>query len=392
MKSSIRVLVGSTAAAVVVALATPAYAGSTWGGPQQLSSTTGRAIQISDYGAVAAWIATAATDGAGPVRAARYRSTAKGWSKPATIPGTAGVTGLQISADGNYALMQVPGIGYQLAQRSGTTWGAAQTLIAGTEVAGAQISRDSRVVVWVDWTGSQSTPVVIPGAVKSMMRADDGTWSAPVVVGNVLPGPASEYRTPLALSRNGSTAVWMDEASKIRSARLLGGIWQAADTVAALDPLYGGLEYLAVERDGNDVLWISSGDDYLYMSEYISGWQPAQEISSAGPNTIVTAPNARTIAFTDSDGYFQLMSRTASGWTIPVKRFMKGQTQIAAVNAAVATTQMRPGKSVLRVYQYSKGVWKAPVKLSMTAKRPALGADGKTVAWVSGGRIYTSKR
>ena len=104
-------------------------------------------------------------------------------------------------------------------------------------------------MVWVDWTGSQTTPVIIPGTVKSMLRADDGTWSAPVVVGTVLPGPASDFRTPMALSRNGSTVVWMDETSKIRSSRLLGTVWQAPDTVATLNPLYEGLEYLAVERE-----------------------------------------------------------------------------------------------------------------------------------------------
>ncbi len=390
MKSLRRLLIGSTVAVAVIAVAAPAHAGSTWGSPQQLSPSSGHAIQISDYGGVAAWIATNA--GAGPVRAARYRSTAKGWSKTVAIPGATGVSELQVSADGNYALMGVAGTGYLLAQRTGTTWGAAQTLIAGSEVAGAQMSRDARVVVWVDWTGSQTTPVIIPGTVKSMLRADDGTWSAPVGVGTVLPGPASDFRTPMALSRNGSTVVWMDETSKIRSSRLLGTVWQAPDTVATLNPLYEGLEYLAVERDGNDVLWISAGDDYLYMSEYISGWQAAQELSSAGPNTIVTAPNARTIAFTDSDGYFQLLSRTASGWTSPVKRVMRGATQIAAANAAVATTEKRPGKSVLRVYTYSKGAWKAPVKLSTKAKRPAVAPGGKTVAWVSGSRIYTSKR
>ena len=390
MKSLNRLLIGSTIAVTALAVAAPAHAGGTWGSPQQLSPSSGRAIQLSDYGGVAAWIA--AGSGAGPVRAARYRSSSKGWSKSAAIPGATGVSDLQISADGNYALMAVDGTGYLLAQRSGTTWGAAQTLIPGTQVAGAQMSRDARVVVWVDWTGSQSTPVVIPGTVKSMVRADDGTWSAPVVVGTILPGVASDFRAPLALSRNSSTVVWMDEASTIRSARMVSGVWQAPDTVASLNPLYGGLEYLAVERDGNDVLWISSGDDYLYMSEYISGWQPALEVSSAGPTTIVTAPNARTIAFTDSDGYFELMSRTAGGWSVPVKRVMKGATQIAAVNAAVATTEKRPGKSVLRVYRYAKGSWQAPVKLSTKAKRPALAPDGKTVAWVSGSRIYTSKR
>ena len=390
MKSLRRALIGSVVVVTVVAVAAPAYAGNTWGGPQQVSPSTGHAIQLSDYGGVAAWIA--GSTGAGPVRAARYRSGAKAWSKGAVIPGAPQVSGLQLSADGTYALLDVEATGYLFAQRSGSSWGTAQTLIAGTQVAGGQMSRDARVVVWVDWTGSQTTPVVIPGTVKSMVRADDGTWSAPVVVGTVLPGPASEFRTPVALSRNGSTVVWLDETSTIRSARLLSGVWQAPEAVATVNPLFGGLEHLAVERDGNDVVWIASGDDYLYMSEYISGWQAAQELSSAGPTTIVTAPNTRTIAFTDSDGYFQVLSRTSSGWATPVKRVIRGATRIAAANAAVATTEKRPGKSVLRVYTYNRGVWKAPVKLSTKATRPAVAADAKTVAWVSRGRIYTSKR
>ena len=147
-----------------------------------------------------------------------------------------------------------------------------------------------------------------------------------------------------------------------------------------------------MERDGNDVLWISAGDDYLYMSEYISGRQGGQELSSAGPNTIVTAPER-------PDHRVHRLTATSSCCRAPPPgghRRSNGDAwgdQIAAANAAVATTEKRrPGKSVLRVYTYQQRCLEGPVKLSTKAKRPAVAPGGKTVAWVSGSRIYTSKR
>lgn len=383
--------VGAAVVGLVSAFATPVYAGSTWGAPQVVSASAGRSIQLSDYGGVAVWIAAASAQGTGPVRTSRYRPTGS-WSMPKTIPGAAGVSSVQLSADGNTALMQVEGTGYLWAQRTGTVWGAAQTLIPGAQVAGGQMSRDARAVAWVDWAGSQTTPLIIPGTLKSMVRRDDGTWSAPVTVGTVLPGAASQSRAPLALSRNGSTVVWLDETSELQSARLLSGVWQPSVAIAQINPTTVGLTHLAVERDGNDVVWMVSGGASINFSEYVSGWQPAQQLSTAASTVISTAPNTRTIAFVDTAGYFNLLVRTSTGWATTAKRLLGGAARVTSVNSAAAFTHKRPGRSVLRSYVLSRGQWLGPVKLSSKAKRPAFAADGNTLAWVSGGRILAVKR
>ncbi len=373
-----RFLVGAVVVGVICGVVTPARAGSTWGPSQIVSPTTGTSIQLSEYGDGAAWITTS-----GAVRTSRYLPSGAGWTTPKAIPTTTGAKALRLSANGSTALVEVPGSGLLLAQRTGAAWNSPITLVSGAQLTGAQMSRDARVVTWVDWSG-------ITAKVRSIVRAEDGTWSAPVTVGTVLAGPASQARTPMVLSRNGSTVVWLDETAKLHSARLLSGVWQAPDTIAQLSP--AGLEQLAVERDGNDVVWMVAGDDTLYFSEYEAGWQPAEVLTAADPSVVAVAPNARAVGFVDEAGYFDLMSRTATGWTTAFHRKLAGKVQIAAANSAVATTQKRNGRSVLRVYALSKGKWQPAVKLSAKAKRPALSSDGNTVAWVSGKRIYAAKR
>jgi hypothetical protein len=302
------------------------------------------------------------------------------------------VSSVQLSADGNAVLMEVVGTGYLWAQRTGNVWGTAQTLIAGAQVAGAQMSRDARVVAWVDWAGSATTPVIVPGALRSIVRREDGTWSSPITVGTVLPGAASQSRVPFALSRNGSTLVWLDETSNLRSARLLSSVWQPSVSIAQLNPAASGLAHLAIERDGNDVVWMLAEDNTIAFSEYIAGWQPAEQLTAGASAAIATAPNARTIVFVDTAGYFNLLFRTSTGWTTSAKRLLRGAARVTAVNSAAAYTQKRPGKSVLRSYVLSRGQWLGPVKLSSKAKQPSLAADGNTLAWVSGGRILAVKR
>ncbi len=295
---------------------------------------------------------------------------------------TTGVRAVHLSANGASALIDVPGTGLLLAQRTGFVWNSPQTLVSGAQLTGAQMSRDARVVTWVDWSG-------ITAKVRSVVQAEDGTWSAPVTLGTVLPGPVSRHRPPTVLSRNGSAVVWLDETAELHSARLLGGVWPAPDTIAQLSP--AGLEQLAVERDGNDVVWMVAGDDTLYFCKIEAGWKPAEVLTSADPSVVAVAPNARVIGFIDEAGYFDLMSRTATGWATAVHRRLVGKVQIAAANSAVATTQKRNGRSVLRVYALSRGLWQPAVKLSSKAKRPAISSDGNTVAWVSGTRISAKR-
>lgn len=98
MRTSVRLFIGVAAGALVAGAVAPAQAGTTWGSPQEVSSKLGRAISLSNDGTVAAWIRTNRMTGSGPVRTSYFKSAKKGWTSSAPIPGTAGVTALQVSS------------------------------------------------------------------------------------------------------------------------------------------------------------------------------------------------------------------------------------------------------------------------------------------------------
>lgn len=398
MKTQTRVLAGLGAAGMLITIVAPAQAGTKWGGPQEVSSKLGRSIGVSDDGRVAAWIRTNKSDGSGPVRTSWYKSTKKGWLPSAPIPGTAMITGLQLSTDGNFAFAEAPGTGYLLAQRTTqNTWGAAQTIVTGAQLDYGQASSDTSTIVWVDWAGATDYPVAVPGSVKAQTRKPDGTWNAPVEIGKInYDFYYGYYETdPIALSADGSTLAWFDETYALKvSTKQADGTWGAPVLVKqyASDP---SVTTLRLSANGSSLIWAQAGEEGIVITSRAgTGWTPLGYVTTDETTRADISPDGLTVAYgTDAN---QLITRRWNGtaWGKPVVVGSASNPGIALKNKTLAWSSSVYSGSTVRVSIYKKGKWQPTTKVTSAGQSPALNTSGTTLVWgsTSNKRIYSVKR
>lgn len=390
-----RLFIGVAATALLAGAVAPAQAGTTWGSPQEVSSKLGRAIALSSDGTVAAWIRTNRPTGSGPVRTSYYKSAKKGWLPSAPINGSAGVTALQLSSDGKTAFMQTPGTGLQMATRSsGNTWGAAATVVTGTQLDSAGMSADANTLVWVDWAGSSGYPDYLPGKVYAQSRAAGGAWGLPVELGKMSYEVQYNSIVPLAMSSDGSTVAWVDEtfALKIQK-KNADGTWAAPVLVKqyAEDP---GLTALQLNATGTTLIWTSYvTEGVLYTSLVGAAWSPVNYVTSDEVETAAVAPNGTFVVYNDSDGNVALRTWDGTKWAKAKVIGGASQAVFAVVNKTIAWTNSSNGSS-LWVSIYAKGKWQKSTKRATASQSPALTPNGKTLAWgaTSSKKTYSSKR
>ncbi|HQR80460.1 MAG TPA: hypothetical protein PLT68_09600 [Actinomycetota bacterium] len=380
----------------MVAIAPTAQAGTTWGGPQEVSSKFGSALVVSDGGRVAAWVRTnkTSTSATGPVRTSWYRGKKKGWTPSAPIPGASESSRVQLSANGNLALIEADGAGYLLAARStGNTWSAAQSIVTGTKLTDGAMSADASIVVWVEWPTSDEYPPPA-GVLKSRIRNADGTWAPVTTVGSV--EQYSRYGNPaLALSRDGSTLMWADQAHALVAAtRNADGSWSAPVLVKQYpdDP---DLESLKLSADGSRAIWVRSGyDGILTATRSGAVWSPVSNVTVDETAAAALAPNGSFVAWANSDG--QMLVSKWNGTKFPKPKVLGtvSTPSIALTNKTIAWTASYYRGSQLRSVIWKKGAWTSSVRHAMTAFSPAVSYDGNTVAWATTGvkKIYSSKR
>ena len=147
------VVSAASLSAGLLALA-PAQAGATWSGPSEVSSKFGRTVVVSDGGRVAAWVRTNKTSSSasGPIRTAWYLKKKKKWTSSAPIPGASESTNVQLSNDGNAALIESGTTGYLMSVRdTKNTWLTAQSIVSGMDLGSGVMSGDAKTLVYVDW-------------------------------------------------------------------------------------------------------------------------------------------------------------------------------------------------------------------------------------------------
>jgi hypothetical protein len=397
MGTRARLLAGAATAGLIITGVTPAQAGTTWGSPQEVSSKLGRSISLSNDGRVAAWIRTNRITGTGPVRTAYFKSAKKGWTPSAPIPGTAQVTELQLSADGTWAFAEEPGTGFVMAQRSsGNTWGAASTVISGTQLDYGQMSADASTIAYVDWTGASGYPTEIPGTLKVALRATDGTWGAPVTVASIpYDYYYEDYAAPIALSADGSTLGFIDETFALRvSSRQADGTW----AVPVLVKQYPSDPYLAkmqFSSTGSTLIWSNYGaEGVLYTSRGASGWSPVGYVTTDEVTGAAITPSGKAVAYGNEDGSMTVRTWNGVKWAKPTVLGAATRPVLAVTNKTIAWTSNKYNGSALRVSIYTKGAWQKSSKRSSAAQSPAVTLDGTTLAWgaTSNKRIYSIKR
>lgn len=380
-----------------ILIAPPAQAGTKWSGPQEVTSRLGRSISLSDSGRVAAWIRTNRSSGNGPVRTSWYLSAKKGWTPSAAIPGTAQTSAMQLSADGNYALIESSGTGYLMAQRqTKNTWTTAQTVVSGTRLANGQMSRDAGTLVWVDCAGVSSYPTDVPGVVMSQTRKADGTWNPPVTVGKAS-GELLDYSiNPLALSGDGSTLVWLDETFALKAVtKTADGSWSIPALIKqyAGDPDLRGAMKLSLT--GSRLIWHLWGEEGLLTASRASGvWTPVDYVTLDEVEEVAISPNGNVVAFGNTDEQLVLRTWSGAAWTKPLVLGSASNPTIALSQKTVAWTYTDYHGSTLRASIYAKGKWQSAGKRASAAQSPALTANGRTLAWgsTSAKRIYSVTR
>lgn len=396
MRTSVRLLIGVAAGTLVAGSVVPAQAGTTWGSVQEVSSKIGRAISLSSDGTVAAWIRTNRMSGSGPVRTSYYKSPKKGWTPSSPIPGTAGVTALQISSDGNTAFIQTPGTGFQLAQRSsGNTWGAATTLISGTQLDAGVMSSDANTITWVDWTGSSGYPDYLPGKVYVQTRPAGGAWGAPVLLGKISYEVQYNDRIPLALSSDGSTIAWVDETFALKVVKKnADGTWAAPVLVKqyAEDPSVATLQFNAT---GTTLIWTSNyTEGVLYTSLTGTGWSPVGYVTTDDVSTAAVTPKGTVVVYNNTDSQVVLRTWNGTKWAKATVLGSASRAQLAVVNKTIAWVSNQYQGSTLRASVYAKGKWQPSTKRSSSAQAPSVNDNGRTLAWstTSNKRTYSVKR
>lgn len=396
-KRTMAVLTTGGLVAGMVAIAPAAQAGTTWGSPQEVSSKFGSSLVVSDGGRVAAWVRTnkTSTSATGPIRTAWYRSAKKGWTPSAPIPGASESSGVQLSADGNFALIEADGAGYLLAQRStGNTWGAAQSIVTGTALTDGAMSADASVFVWVEWPPSGDDYPGAAGILQSRIRNADGTWGAVTTVGSI--EPFSRYGNPtLALSRDGSTLLWTDGAHALVAAtRNADGSW-AAPSLVKQYPDDPDLQSLQLSADGSRAIWVRLGHDGILTANRTGAvWSPVSNVTVDETRASALAPNGSFVAWANTDRQLVVSKWNGTKWPKPKVLGTVGNPSIALTNKTIAWTSNYYSGSQLRSVIWKKGAWTSAVRHSVTGFSPAVSYDGYTVAWASTGvkKIFSSKR
>lgn len=396
MRTTTIVATGGLVAGLLT-IAPAAQAGTKWAGPQEVSSKFGTDLVVSDGGRVAAWVRTnkTSTSATGPVRTAWYKSKKKGWTPSAPIPGASESSRVQLSGNGNFALIEADGGGYLLSQRStGNTWGAPQSIVTGTAITDGAMSADASVFVWVEWPPSGDDYPGPAAALKSRVRNADGTWGAVTTVGSV--EPYSRWGNPgLALSRDGSTLMWADGAhALVASTRNPDGTWSAPVLVKQYpdDP---DLVSLQLSADGSRAVWVRSGSDGILTAGRAGGvWSAVSNVTVDETRGVALAPNGSFVAWANSDGNMVVSKWNGTKWPKPKVLGKVSSPAIALTNKTIAWTVSDYRGSQLRSVIWKKGAWTSPVRHAVTAFSPAVSYDGNTVAWAATGvkKIYSSKR
>jgi hypothetical protein len=378
----------------MIALAVPAQAGTKWSSPQQVSTKFGRDVQLSDNGKVAVWIRSNRLlgDVTGPVRSAYYVSKKKGWTKSVSVPGSTETTNLMLSSDGTYAFLENGETGYSLAKRTSTNnWATAQSLVTGVRLRSGQMSANANTVVWADfvdsWMGPGAEP---PGDLKAIVRAADGTWSAPVLLGKVSTEGAYSYQQPVvALSRDGSTVVWLDENSALNSAvKAADGSWVAGGIVKQYAG-YVGLEQVGLSANGSSVMWIrGSVDGILTSTRTSTGWTAAMNATVDETDTAALSPDGEYMFWATGDGDIQMSMRLSDRWATAKTVgtvFYGYSAQLALTNKTVAYGSIgyKNGKPTCAVSTslLKGGSWTKGKKLASSVCHPAVAYKGKTIVW-----------
>jgi len=378
-----------------VLVTAPAQAGSTWGSPQEVSSKFGKRLAVSDGGRVAVWLRTnkTSTSASGPIRASWFKNAKKGWWPSSPIPGASGSTDVQLSSNGNQALIETPGLGYQMAVRdSKAAWLTATIVASGTNLGEGVMSGDAKTVVYVDW-GPETYPQP-PGKLYYVTQNADGTWPAPTQLGTVDPD-GRYYYNDVAFSKDGSTLAWVTDTFALMGAtRNADGSWTAPTMIRqfASSP---SLEQLQLSADGSRIMWVPSGGDGILTSTR-SGtvWAPASTVTVDETNSTAMSPNGLSMAWGNSDGQMVASRWNGAKWLKPQVLGSVGTPDIALTDKTLAWTSNYYKGSSLRSMIWKGGKWQKLVKHSSTGFSPEVSYDGMTLVWSSTGnkRIYSVKR
>ncbi len=374
----------------------PAQAGSTWGSPQEVSSKFGNHIAVSDGGRVAAWVRTNKTSSSasGPIRTAWYKSAKKGWTPSAPIPGASGATGVQLSSNGNMALIEIPGTGYLMAQRdSSNTWLTAATVVSGINLGAGMMSGDGGTVVYVDWGADIYPPPV--GKLYRVSRNADGTWTLPTQVGTVDPDGRYYYNQSVVLAKNSSALVWVSDTYALMGVtRNDDGSWSAPVMIRQY-PSSPSLEELQLSADGTRLMWMTSaGDGILTTTRTGATWAPASTVTVDESYSAAMSPNGLHMAWGNTDGDMMASRWNGVKWLKPVVLGSVGTPQIALSDKTLAWTSSDYKGSSLRSVIWKSSKWQKTVKHSSTGFSPAVSYDSNTLVWSATGnkRIYSVKR
>jgi len=387
-------VIGVSAGMLVTA---PAQAGSKWGSPQEVSSKFGRALAVSDGGRVAAWIRTNKTSSysSGPIRTAWYKSAKKGWTPSAAIPGTTESTNVQLSSNGNRALVESGSTGYLMAVRdTGNTWMTAVSVVSGTNLGNGVMAGNGSSLAYIDW-GPDDYPTP-PGKVYYLSQNADGTWSAPTQIGLANPEARYGYNAELAYSKDGSTIAWVDETYALKAiTRNDDGSWSAPSLIKQ----YGSdpdLRILQLSADGSRVMWVRGDSDGILTSTRTgTTWVPASNVTVDETYSAAMSPNGVNIAWGNTDGQMVVSRYNGTKWVKPKVLGSVGYyPSIALADKTLAWTSSDSKGSSLRSVIWKGGSWQSLVKHSSTGFSPAVSYNGMTLAWASTGnkRIYSVKR
>ncbi len=387
-------VVGMSAAVLVGA---PAQAGSTWGSPQEVSSKFGRALTVSDGGRVAAWIRTNKTSwySSGPVRTAWYKSAKKGWTPSAAIPGTTESTNVQLSSNGNRALIESGTTGYLMAVRdTSNTWLTAVSVVSGTNLGNGVMSGNGTSLVYIE-RGPDAYPSP-PGKVYYVSQNADGTWPAPTQIGQANPDALYGINNELAYSKDGSTIAWVDETYALKSiTRNDDGSWSAPSLLKQ----YGSdpdLRILNLSANGTRVMWVRGDSDGILTSTRTgTTWAPASNVTVDETYSAAMSPNGVNMAWGNTDGQMLVSRYNGTKWVKPKVLGSVGYyPTITLTDKTLAWTSNESKGSALRTVIWKGGKWQSTVKHSSTGFSPAVSYDGMTLAWASTGnkRIYSVKR
>jgi len=390
------VVSAASLSAGLLALA-PAQAGATWSGPSEVSSKFGRTVVVSDGGRVAAWVRTNKTSSSasGPIRTAWYLKKKKKWTSSAPIPGASESTNVQLSNDGNAALIESGTTGYLMSVRdTKNTWLTAQSIVSGMDLGSGVMSGDAKTLGYVDW-GPDDYPTPA-GKLYFVTQNADGTWPAPTMLGTANPEGRYGYQSVLAFSKDGSTLVWVDSTyALVGTTRNPDGTWTAPTIIKQ----YGSdpdLRTLALSADGSRVIWTrSSSDGVLTSTRSGTAWATISNVTVDETYTAAMSPNGLNVAWANTDNQMVIRRWDGAAWK---KVKVLGSTgyypSIVVQDKTLAWTYTGYKGSSLRSAIYKGGKWTSVVKHSSTGFSPTVSYDGKTLGWSATGnkRIYCVKR